>query len=281
MSTQMPILVPVDDPADLRAAHFAAELAAVSDTGLRVLSIVPEAGYVTAKEAVLGGALTQLSEEFPKLEIDARVIVHDAVDLGVVESAASASTVCMSTAATLLPHEGHFGSIAESVVRSLSRPVMLLGPKATGRLAPQGARLIIPLDGSEASEYVIEGATALAEALEAEVWVVTVVTPEQERELDAVAGADFLVLESGYVRRVAKQISEATGRQTQFEVLHHDNPARAILDFAGTDALLAMSTHGRSGLRRIFAGSVTTAVVAGAGQPVMVVRPPDHSLVAR
>ena len=39
-----------------------------------------------------------------------------------------------------------------------------------------------------------------------------------------------------------------------------------------------MSTHGRSGLARIFAGSVTTEVVAGSKQPVMVVRPPDHSL---
>lgn len=280
MSTQLPILVPVEDATDLRAATFAAELASISVGAVRVLSIVPGASFITDRETALGEALLTLTEDFPKVEFDLRVAVHNAVDVAIGESAVSASTLCMTTAATLLPHEGHFGSIAESVVRSLNRPVTLLGPNADKRWRPNGARLVVTLDGSEAGEYVVGSAGALAATIGAEVWVVTVVTPDQERELEAVAGPDSQVLESGYVRRVAKQISEATGNEAQFEVLHNAHPARAILDFAASDGLIAMSTHGRSGLRRIFAGSVTTAVVARSQQPVMVVRPPDHSLSA-
>jgi nucleotide-binding universal stress UspA family protein len=56
-------------------------------------------------------------------------------------------------------------------------------------------------------------------------------------------------------------------------VLHGDDPARAIVDFAGDDGTIVMTTHGRSGLNRLFAGSVTTGVVAHSQRAVFVWRP--------
>jgi nucleotide-binding universal stress UspA family protein len=93
------------------------------------------------------------------------------------------------------------------------------------------------------------------------------------------AGDEYGAIETGYVRRLAEAMGRSSGTEAQFEVLHGPDPATAILDFAHPDGLIAMSTHGRTGLARIFAGSVTTDVVAGCRQPVLVVRPPGGTLV--
>ena len=53
--------------------------------------------------------------------------------------------------------------------------------------------------------------------------------------------------------------------------------ANAILDYAdhnGVD-LIAMSTHGRSGIGRWLMGSVADKVVHGAKMPVLLVRPDE------
>jgi nucleotide-binding universal stress UspA family protein len=39
--------------------------------------------------------------------------------------------------------------------------------------------------------------------------------------------------------------------------------------------VLAMTTHGRGGVQRLFLGSVADKVIRGASKPVLVVRPPD------
>jgi nucleotide-binding universal stress UspA family protein len=67
--------------------------------------------------------------------------------------------------------------------------------------------------------------------------------------------------ESGYVRARADAIAREHGVKTSWEVLHGD-PKEAIPNFVqglGASALLAMTTHGRGGLRSVLAGSVTAA----------------------
>ena len=243
---------------------------------VRVLSVVSDRSFAADREAALVDAVQGHGDPPPEV----RVVAHHDVAAAIVDASPSASTVCMTTAATLRPHEGHFGSIAEGVVRTLSRPVILLGPNARGPFGGVGGRLILPVDGSLAGEYVTDGAAALAAVLQAELWVVTVVSARDERRLAEAAGDEYGAVETGYVRRLAETIGEETGIAAQFEVLHGADPASAILDFAGPDGLIAMSTHGRTGLARIFAGSVTTHVVAGCRQPVMVVRPPGGVLAS-
>lgn len=58
-------------------------------------------------------------------------------------------------------------------------------------------------------------------------------------------------------------------------VMVDEQPARAILDLArrvGAD-LIAMSTHGRGGVRRLMLGSVADKVVRGADAAVLLIRP--------
>lgn len=61
------------------------------------------------------------------------------------------------------------------------------------------------------------------------------------------------------------------------EVLH-GTPSRSITGFAERlpAALIAMATHGRSGIARITMGSVATDVVRHAPCPVLITRPTDN-----
>ena len=54
-------------------------------------------------------------------------------------------------------------------------------------------------------------------------------------------------------------------------------PASVILNYVEEHKsdLVAMSTHGRSGLRRMMVGSITTTILPSAQVPVLVVHPPE------
>jgi len=75
---------------------------------------------------------------------------------------------------------------------------------------------------------------------------------------------------------------------------HHLSPAEVqaiVLDGSHVDRvqefaqlhgidLIAMSTHGRTGLRRWLYGSVTDKVMRGAERSMLIIRPPLDELVA-
>ena len=73
-------------------------------------------------------------------------------------------------------------------------------------------------------------------------------------------------------RLAATELPGMTVR-THVELDHH--PGQAILDFAGENdiELIAMGTHGRSGVAHLLAGSVAEQVIRHAKVPVLVVGP--------
>lgn len=193
----------------------------------------------------------------------------------IVDEVGPDTLVCMATGATLLPHGGHVGSVAEAVVRGVGQAVLLLGPKADLDPGEPTKRLVVPVDGSELSEHVLDAAGDLAKVLGVVLWVVSVIPPKVEAAAGQTLGDLPFGLESGYVRALARDLANRFGIETSYEVLHIKDPAAAILDFTGDDGAVVMSTHGRSGLSRLFAGSVAHGVVAGSSRPVIVCRPPE------
>ena len=77
------------------------------------------------------------------------------------------------------------------------------------------------------------------------------------------------VQESAYVHSHARDITDRYGAATTWEVLHGD-PKQAIPSFVRSlgDAMLAMTTHGCSGLHGVITGSVTAQCLRDAGVPV-------------
>ncbi len=159
------------------------------------------------------------------------------------------------------------GSVSEALVRDLHRPVLLIGPNAGGPVA--GERVVACLDGSPLAERILEPAARWARELSATLWIVQVLTTMP-------LAIDNDLLESGYAHRVASGLEDG-GFSPEWEILHGTDPADAIVEHvAGSDvALVAMTTHGRSGLSRLALGSVAMRVVHRASVPVLVLRPVD------
>ncbi len=77
-----------------------------------------------------------------------------------------------------------------------------------------------------------------------------------------------------YLADRAKMLS-GQGVQVETHVLIDDDPVKAIIDYAskGKFDVIAMSTHGRSGLNELVHGSVAGAVVKAGVAPVLLLRP--------
>ena len=67
----------------------------------------------------------------------------------------------------------------------------------------------------------------------------------------------------------------AAGFSTRVVVQFDDDVAQNIVEFAQNEAvdLIAMTTHGRTGLRRVITGSVAAHVLRHSGKPVLMLRP--------
>jgi nucleotide-binding universal stress UspA family protein len=170
------------------------------------------------------------------------------------------------------------GSVALGVVRHSGRPVLIYRPRggSNGRLDRDVKieRVVLTLDGSAFSESIIPAAAEMATALKARLVLVHAVSVRVKVPSDIPAGD---VLESSYVRSRAEWIEHTYGVRPEWEVLHGD-PADAICRYleGQRDAILAISSHSRSGLKRTIFGSVTSECLRRSGCPLLVLWPDHH-----
>jgi nucleotide-binding universal stress UspA family protein len=166
------------------------------------------------------------------------------------------------------------GSVAEPVTHEVSLPVLLArageGAPVLDRL-PGLKHVLIPLDGSSFAEQVIPHAATLAALLRAEVTLVSVV--DAMLALASAAGEEGAA--PAQLDHAADRL-RARGLVVHTSVLADRRPAHAIVNFASQHSidLIAMTTHGRGALRRLFAGSVAEQVVRTSPTPVLMYRPP-------
>lgn len=187
------------------------------------------------------------------------------------------------------------GSVADEMLRKLSRPLLLLRPRdvlpdfsteATFR------RVLLPLDGTPRAEAIIEPALALGNLMGAEYTLLRAVQPVlvNNYTLEGIgigAQADALIERSHQIQEQLEQEAQAYltrtadrlrdhGLQVQTRVAIEDTPAAAILRevVSGAADVVALETHGRHGLSRLLLGSVADKVIRGSTAPVLVHRPP-------
>ena len=171
-------------------------------------------------------------------------------------------------------------------------------------------RILVTLDGSKLSEAVLESAERLARVAGAEVHLLIVGRPprglnREKRETSDLmvklpiigsfplaaprsgrgAQTETVVVETGeqLMSQRARELDEYLVEKARaFEGLQvkrvarlSDNSSEAIVDYAQEQAvdLIAMATHGRSGLSRLVQGSVASQVVQSGEAPVLLVRP--------
>jgi nucleotide-binding universal stress UspA family protein len=171
-----------------------------------------------------------------------------------------------------------YGSTAGRLLREATLPVQAVGPRALERDGtPALKHIVVPLDGSEMSEAALPVAVNIARTAGARISLVRAVKwaamaypytlpdaylPQLDDELEAGA--------KEYLKRKRDEISSAD--VDAFVV--RGGAADGIIEFAeqkDTD-LVVMTTHARTGLKRVALGSVADRMLQGPA-PVMLVPP--------
>jgi nucleotide-binding universal stress UspA family protein len=204
-------------------------------------------------------------------------------------AAAGADLVVMTTHGRGPLTRFWLGSVADKLLRITSMPVLLLRPQdgAPGPVSKPFLRhILVPLDGSELAEQALEPAIALGALTQADYTLLRVVEPIllPDRHLagNALRCNDSALVDQlyrgaqGYVERLADRL-RARSLHVETRVSINRPAVHGILEEARTQApqLIALATHGRSGLARLFLGSVADKVVRGSLVPVLVCRPSE------
>ncbi len=157
------------------------------------------------------------------------------------------------------------GSVAEELLRTSSAPVLVVHPIEKGAAAPRFCKIVVPLDGSHRSASILPAVADLAKATGAKVGFVTVVSPTKKDELPVEVVAENIFRNQ---RKFQKR-----GLEVEIAILYGD-PAGEAIGFAERNHadLIAISTHGRSGLEKFRFGSVALKILRTTKFPLLVLR---------
>jgi nucleotide-binding universal stress UspA family protein len=170
-----------------------------------------------------------------------------------------------------------FGSVAAGIVRHLAAPLVVTGPRLVPRPADRWSQLLVCLDGSATSATILPVAARWAEALDLDVDLLHVTTPLGD--LPPAAGLSETALDLLEVLPGLAAELRGRGLRATWRIVDHPDAARAISEEAARRHvdLIAMATHGRTGLARLLAGSVAMATVRQAPAPLLLQRPASLS----
>ncbi|MCZ2341772.1 MAG: universal stress protein [Bacteroidales bacterium] len=253
----------------------------VTDPTLDETLRLSENEYLTGLLARAAAAAPSLRVTGLNLETDE--MLGDAVVHAIQEH--NAELVVMST-------QGHgpwsrllLGSVTDETVRHSPVPVLVVrspdgeSPTLTPTdwtQRPTLRHVVVPLDGTPFAEAILPAAVRLARAFSADLGLLAVVEPSQDRE--AAYGQSGANAEA-YLQHMAARLQGQEG-VTPLKIIRVGHPADVIVSMAkelgtgepGTTAV-ALATHGRAGLSRWLHGSVADAVVRFAPGPVLVYHP--------
>ena len=209
-------------------------------------------------------------------------------DTGILDYAAEidADLIAMATHGRRGLSHAFIGSIAESIVRRAACPVLTVRPSAPYH-AVGAKRILVPLDFSVHARKALAHARELQRITGAELHLLHVLQtlpaygivdappePHPLSESERMAAVDSL-------REIAAEVLGMSLAPAMHVVGGMGNPALDVLDAAERiDAdLIVMATHGRTGVRRFFLGSVAEKVVQLAPCPVFTVKAFEKSLL--
>ena len=157
------------------------------------------------------------------------------------------------------------GSVAEEVLRRSPIPVLIVHPLSKAGEKPRLKRIVVPLDGSHRSGSILPHVAKLAKATGSKLLFMTAVDPHSKDNLPVEVMAKTLFREQKELHR--------QGVQTELAIRYGD-PTLEILAFSEVQNadLLALSTHGRSGVERALYGSVAESLLRQGHLPMLVLR---------
>lgn len=179
------------------------------------------------------------------------------------------------------------GSVASKVARTTANPLLFIRP-SDDQEPSTGIELktvFVPLDGSALAEKVLPHVIALAKKINVEVQLVRIYSLPPDTYL---VGDGVYMQTLGQQRETIQKEAEtylegkveelrAEGLDQVISTAIGGDPAGEIIDLAQStpNNLIAMSSHGRSGIAQWVIGSVAEKVIHHSRDPVLVIRPAE------
>jgi nucleotide-binding universal stress UspA family protein len=143
--------------------------------------------------------------------------------------------------------------------------------------------ILVPLDGSKRAEAILPHVEELGKRYDAQVILLRVVEPVPISV--GPEGASVPVQQEELERLTEQAVAYLTDLQEQFRTkdieartcVYYGPVVQAIINAAECECadLIAMASHGRSGLSQVFYGSVAVGVLHRADRPLLLVRSRD------
>jgi nucleotide-binding universal stress UspA family protein len=232
---------------------------------------VAEAALAAAREYI-AGIQERFAREGARVKSVARLGAPASVILDVVRQE-KATLVALATHGRTGLRRILFGSVAEQVLRKSPIPVLAVRPfwsYEVVRPEPGIRNILVPLDGSMTSRAVLDPAADLARLCEARIVLLHALDPKERRTREDRAKERDAAL--AYLKEAEGDLAKRG--VASLSLVDDGAAAKLILDAARAHEadLIAMTTHGRAGLSRMIAGSVTEEVLRKATVPLLVVR---------
>ena len=141
----------------------------------------------------------------------------------------------------------------------------------------KGEKILVAVDGSSNSDFAVEQALSMANACNSTLYVITVIDV-YPKQVEGTPGAKEQMQKEaeGLLQKVEAKAKE-NDISVESAVHWGRHPHEAIIKDSkekGID-LIVLGSHGRTGLKKFFLGSVAQKVIGYARCPVMVV-PSEH-----
>lgn len=183
------------------------------------------------------------------------------------------------------------GSVTDKVLHAIRNPLWII--RSQPDLPPRAEDLktiVVPLDGSTIAEQILPHAVFLARSLGVGLKLVRArpALHEYQHYLESHVMAGGATVYTGpyevfsdeadaramnYLHDVRMKLQSQGVRSVEEDLIREHAPEAIIESLgSGSDKMVAMTTHGRSGVARWILGSVADRVVHHAGVPVLVVR---------
>jgi nucleotide-binding universal stress UspA family protein len=301
------ILVPLDgSPAAEHALTWASSIAQQNGSPLQLVRVhVPPAplmvGSELASDVMLDAAIrkiesTYLEEMAARLGKAVTIPVHQSLLEGATADAIDDHAKAVKADLIVITSHGRgafarfwLGSVADKIIRHAPAPILVVrpvddqAPNLSDRPAIQ--RLVIPLDGSLLAERIIEPAIKLGKTFGAEYSLVLILEAVENIETLSEMKAK---IPGGWMPEATQKKAETYLEKVAHhmrghsvivhtKVIPHGSAAAGILDYSKTHGrpVIALATHGRSGLKRLILGSVADKIIRGATMPVLIYHPAE------
>jgi nucleotide-binding universal stress UspA family protein len=231
-----------------------------------------------------GEYLKEVAQTFPRASVSFAVEKGRAEEVIIAKAVADKETlITMATHGRSGINRWLLGSVAEKVLRGSANPLLLVRAKAEAKTEGEVTlkSIVVPLDGSEVAESVLPTVLEMAKKLNMEIvlfracnvpYSVFGGVRDHFAIVDELLGA-IKGEARDYLEKKTEELKKQGANKVSY-VLEQGTSADQIISLGRKtpDNLIAMCTHGWSGVKGWVLGSITETVVRHSGDPVLVIR---------